>query len=294
MSGKRRRIIWRFGRGLGSKRYTLKNQKRILSQENVAFIILRRVKTPPSIYTKYTLIRKKLMRINADFSKIASVKPEDYQWVTSPGGEVERVMLDRIGEENARATSLVKYSPQTIFPEHQHPSGEEILVLSGVFIENSNTHYPAGWYMRNPHNSRHTPSSEEGALIFVKLRQMSQTETMPVRINTHDLGNWNEFDGRYICPLFHAENEHTYLEKLKAQQSLIYDPAQGIETLVINGELNLTQENQVQEQYAVGSWIRIPPDAHVSFQASASGAMLYIKTDHLIAATASALKMSQS
>jgi anti-sigma factor ChrR (cupin superfamily) len=234
-----------------------------------------------------------VMHINADFSQIATVKPQDYQWVKSPGGEVERVMLDRIGEESARATSLVRYLPQTIFPKHQHPSGEEILVLSGVFTENSTTHFPAGWYMRNPHNSSHIPSSEEGALIFVKLRQMSQTETMPVRIDTNDLGNWNELDGRYICPLFQAENEHTYLEKLDAQQPLIFDPAKGIEILVIKGGLNLIQENRAQEQYDVGSWIRIPPNAHLHFQACATSTTLYIKTDHLIAAAANALVLNQ-
>jgi anti-sigma factor ChrR (cupin superfamily) len=234
------------------------------------------------------------MRINADFSQIASVKPQDYQWVKSPGGEVERVMLDRIGEESARATSLVRYLPHTIFPEHQHPSGEEILVLSGVFTENSNTHFPVGWYMRNPHHSSHVPSSVEGALIFVKLRQMSQTETVPVRIDTNDLKNWKELNGRFICPLFQAENEHTYLEKLETQQSLIYDFTQGIEILVIKGELNLILEKQAQEQYDAGSWIRIPPDSRVAFQAGSLGTTLYIKTNHLIAATASALEMNPS
>lgn len=55
------------------------------------------------------------MWINADFSQVAMVRPNDYQWVKSPGGEVERVMLDRIGGETARATSLVRYAPQSIF-----------------------------------------------------------------------------------------------------------------------------------------------------------------------------------
>lgn len=29
------------------------------------------------------------MWINADFSQVAMVRPNDYQWVKSPGGEVE-------------------------------------------------------------------------------------------------------------------------------------------------------------------------------------------------------------
>ncbi len=43
--------------------------------------------------------------------------------------KVDRMMLDRIGHEKARATSLVKYAPESAFPEHQHPLGEEVLIL---------------------------------------------------------------------------------------------------------------------------------------------------------------------
>lgn len=221
------------------------------------------------------------MRIHADFTQIATVKPEDYQWVSSPRGEVERVMLDRIGAEAARATSLVKYPPHSIFPEHQHPQGEEILVLSGVFTENTNTHYPAGWYMRNPHNSSHVPSSEAGALIFVKLRQMSTSETEPVRINTHDPTYWQQSNDRLVCPLFQADDEQTYLEKLAPQQSLHYDAAQGIEVLVISGDLWFEKH-----QYAAGAWLRLPPHQSTELFAGRAGATLYLKTGHLIAAAA--------
>jgi NaMN:DMB phosphoribosyltransferase len=48
---------------------------------------------------------------------------------------VDRVMLDRLGEEVARATSVVRYLPETPFPFHRHPGGEEILVLAGQFSE---------------------------------------------------------------------------------------------------------------------------------------------------------------
>ena len=84
------------------------------------------------------------------------------------------MMLDRIGNEKARATSLVKYAPESAFPEHQHPLGEEVLILSGIFTENAEDDYPAGWNLRNPHNSTHRVSSKAGCLIFVKLMQMIQ------------------------------------------------------------------------------------------------------------------------
>lgn len=67
------------------------------------------------------------MRLNADFSRRAIVTPEQYQWVASPQSGVERVMLDRVGEEKARATSIVRYAPGSWFPQHPHPGGEEIL-----------------------------------------------------------------------------------------------------------------------------------------------------------------------
>ena len=108
------------------------------------------------------------MLINADFSQPAIVTPSDYQWVESPQQGVQRVMLDRVGAEQARATSVVRYAPDSFFPRHQHPGGEEILVLSGTFSDELG-HYPAGWYLRNPPGSNHQPFSVEGAVIFVKL-----------------------------------------------------------------------------------------------------------------------------
>jgi len=115
------------------------------------------------------------MRINADFSRRSVVTPSQYHWVASPQGGVERLMLDRVGVEAARATSIVRYAPDAWFPHHFHPGAEEILVLSGIFSEGE-THYPAGWYLRSPPGCGHQPSSREGALIFVKLWSSSVAE----------------------------------------------------------------------------------------------------------------------
>ncbi|WP_336166413.1 cupin domain-containing protein [Acinetobacter sp. 161(2023)] len=219
------------------------------------------------------------MYINADFSQAAIVKPEDYRWVKSPRGEVDRVMLDRIGDESARATSLVKYAPHTIFPEHQHPYCEEILVLSGVFTENLDQHYPAGWYLRSPHHSVHQPSSEEGALIFVKLMQMPTSETQVLRINTNDPARWQKIGSRLICTLIDTSYEHTYLEKLEPKQLFVGDADDGIEILITQGQL-LDKEIV----YEAETWIRLPPKTHTHFQAGLSGASLYVKSGHLTSA----------
>ena len=55
------------------------------------------------------------------------------------------MMLDRIGAEKARATSIVEFAAKSQFPEHSHPLCEEVLVLIGTFTENEDQHYLAGW-----------------------------------------------------------------------------------------------------------------------------------------------------
>ena len=145
--------------------------------------------------------------------------PSQYSWQTSPQAGVERVMLDRIGAEKARATSVVRYAPESTFPSHAHPGGEEIMVLSGTFSDESGD-YPQGFYLRNPPGSSHAPKSKSGATIFVKLWQMCVTETAPVRINTDDPATWITQNNRTICPLYKDDNEVTKLVKLVPQQPL--------------------------------------------------------------------------
>jgi anti-sigma factor ChrR (cupin superfamily) len=104
------------------------------------------------------------MRINADFSSPALKSFSEAGWILSPSGGVERIMLDRIGDEVARATSLVRYAPKSRFPGHIHGGGEEYFVLQGVFSDDKGD-YPAGTYVRNPIGSRHVPFSTDGCII---------------------------------------------------------------------------------------------------------------------------------
>jgi len=217
-----------------------------------------------------------MILLNSDFSQRAIITPDDHQWVASPQPGVERVMLDRIGREQARATSLVRYAPGSDFPEHRHPGGEEILVLSGTFTENG-TDYPAGWYLRSPDGSSHQPSSRDGTTIFVKLRQMSAAERQPVRINTKDDTNWHGQPQRNICPLFSGASETVLLQRTAPGERIFGKPAAGgAEILLLEGELRTPKG-----RYRTGSWLRFPPGEMPTLTASASGALFYIKTGHL-------------
>src|SRR5438270_12899801 len=77
------------------------------------------------------------MLINADFSTRVVLRPDEFSWSPSPMSGVERKMLDRVGDEVARATSIVRYAPNSHFSAHAHGGGEEFLVLDGVFSDRS-------------------------------------------------------------------------------------------------------------------------------------------------------------
>ncbi|OLF38127.1 MULTISPECIES: cupin domain-containing protein [unclassified Psychrobacter] len=221
------------------------------------------------------------MLINADFSRRAELMAEEHQWIKSPQNGVERVMLDRVGAEKARATSLVRYAPRSHFPHHQHPGGEEILVLSGTFSADDK-HYPAGWYLRNPPTSGHTPYSDEGAVIFVKLRQMSPSEERHVAIDTHDSVNWQRVGNHEVCALFSDDSEQVSLQRLSAGDALFTEDLMtqaiegGAELLVVKG--TLLEGDKTHKQ---GSWLRLPVGVQPQMKAGTDGTTVYLKTGHL-------------
>ena len=215
------------------------------------------------------------MILNADFSRAAIVLPKDYQWVNSPQAGVDRMPLDRLGGEKARATSIVRYAPDSFFPQHKHPGGEEIFVLSGTFSEDHDD-YPAGWYLRNPPGSSHRPSSQEGAIIFVKLGQMELGETGRVRINTQDPASWQRVHGRDICRLFSSHTEQVSVQRLEPGKTPWIESAHGAEILVLAGQLATEHHT-----YDRCTWMRLPSSEYEHIVAGANGATIYLKTGHL-------------
>ena len=215
------------------------------------------------------------MKINADFSRPATLFADEYQWQASPQPGVERVMLDRVGAEKARATSVVRYAPGSHFPPHPHPGGEEILVLSGTFSDEAGD-YPAGWYLRNPPGSSHQPFSDEGATIFVKLWQMPAEERRTVRIDTYAESSWHHQQDREVCPLFDGAYEQVCLQRLTAGVPVFPHAIDSAELLVISGALIASEQ-----RYTPGSWIRLPAGNYPEYTAAAEGATYYLKAGHL-------------
>jgi len=218
-----------------------------------------------------------LERVNADFSQRIVIPTEEMTWIPSPQAGVERRMLDRIGGEVARATSLVRYAAASSFPAHEHALGEEFLVLNGVFSDEHGD-YPAGTYVRNPPRSRHTPHTAPGCTIFVKLRQMPPTERDRVVIDT-SAADWKatEQPGLARLPLYEvAGGESVAMERLAPGTVLAAtDCPTGEEMLILSGDLE-----DSQGQYGPGTWIRNPAGFRRAL-GTVSGASYWVKRGHL-------------
>lgn len=217
------------------------------------------------------------MELNADFSRRAVVHAARLEWVPSPMPGVDRRMLDRIGGEVARATSIVRYAPGSRFSAHAHEGGEEFLVLEGVF-QDEHGDYPKGVYVRNPPGSQHVPGSEPGCVIFVKLRQFRQDDRQPVRIDTAStpFQSCDSRPGIDVLPLFDSRFETVRMERYSANAIVEMTCPNGLELLVLDGRLDEQEESL--EPY---SWLRLPPGTILRGRAGPGGCTVWLKKDHL-------------
>jgi len=217
------------------------------------------------------------MQLNADFSKRAAVHGKQIKWVKSPMPGVDRRMLDRLGEEVARATTIVRYAPGSRFSPHVHTGGEEFLVLDGVF-QDEHGDFPAGSYIRNPPESSHTPGSGPGCIIMVKLWQFDMADRTHVRIDTNKMRPLAVAGrpGVSITPLFHDQREDVRMEIWEAGSTIELDVPYGIELFVVGGSF---VENC--ETFEPQSWLRLPCGDTLRATAGKNGCKVWVKADHL-------------
>ena len=214
------------------------------------------------------------MELNADFTQRVLIHSDDIPWKASPMPGVDRRMLDRIGDEVARATSIVRYAPGSKFSAHTHTGGEEFIVLEGVF-QDEHGDYPAGTYVRNPPTTSHTPGAKEGCTIFVKLWQFDPDDRTQFR---KDMNAGLSSIGEGITgQILHQDDRETVRFMSLAPGATLKETAQGgTELLMISGT---TSEGT--DTLTKGTWLRLPQDADLQITAQDAGAAFWIKTGHL-------------
>lgn len=214
------------------------------------------------------------MELNADFKKRVVVHSEQLEWNASPMPGVDRRMLDRIGGEVARATTIVRYAPGSKFSEHTHTGGEEFIVLEGVF-QDEHGDFPEGAYVRNPPTTAHTPGSAPGCTIFVKLWQFDMDDRNQFRKNmAEELAA--AVNGVATAELHRDARETVTYSHLDAGATLETGAAGGIEMLVIAGSVT-----ESGDTLGKGAWLRLPDGIGLKAKAGSDGAKLWIKTGHL-------------
>ncbi|CAF1175960.1 unnamed protein product [Adineta steineri] len=236
------------------------------------------------------------MELRSDLSVPHVIDSNLIPFVDSPTQGVQRRMLDRIGDEVARATTIVKYSPFARFPRHTHGGGEEFVILDGVFSDDlSGDHGPMS-YCRHGIGTTHEPwTGEQGAILLVKLRQMNdRTETPITIIDTEASTNWKKDlnSKRQRIDLFSNTNtgENVWMEKWEADfEDNNWIVGQGGEEIfVLRGDLSFTNIDGTDDENnknncTQGFWIRRPIEwAGRQFKVkSQNGCQLFIKTGHL-------------
>ena len=213
------------------------------------------------------------MDLNSDFNQRVVQNARDAVWTASPLPGVDRRMLDRIGAEVARATSIVRYAAGSHFDRHVHEGGEEILVLHGVFSD-ENGDYSAGAYLRNPPGTSHAPFSRDGCTLFVKLWQFAADDTQPVRIDTSTAA-WHPglVPGLSVMPLHEHDGVSTALVRWAPHTRFdMHTHPGGEEILVLEGVFR-----DEAGDYPTGTWLRNPRGSRHTPYTGAEGALIYVK-----------------
>ncbi|MGA0840245.1 MAG: cupin domain-containing protein [Pseudomonadales bacterium] len=214
--------------------------------------------------------------LRMDFDRFEVVDTHSLPELPAPAAGITRRMIERDGGEVARATSVVRYAPGATFAHHGHDLGEEILVLEGSF-EDEHGSYATGTYLRNPPGSSHQPRTEEGCLLFVKLRHLQPDDQQRVVLDTRS-GRWQPglVPGLMNQLLAAHGEERTVLVRWAAGTQVPEHTHSTVEeTLVLEGEIC-----DAAHRYPAGTWFRAPRGStHAPF--SPNGALILIKVGHI-------------
>ncbi len=217
--------------------------------------------------------------LNADIACRVVVDTASMAWQASPSPSVWRKRLELSGPAEAgRVTSIVRYAADSEFPSHEHPDGEEILVLEGTFSDQHGD-YPAGTFLLNPEGFPHAPFSRQGCVLLVKLRQYPGRDRRQITIDTNT-APWRAgtVPGVSLLPLYSHDDYPESIRLVRFAPGTrfpdhVHDG--GEEIFVLDGALE-----DADGTYEKGCWARFPPGSrHAPF--SEHGCTLYVKSGHL-------------
>ena len=202
-------------------------------------------------------------KLNADLSRRVSVDTLAMDWTKSPGGHVLRKRVHLSGPaESGQVTSVVRYMAGASFPAHNHPHGEEILVLDGVFSDEHGD-WPAGTYLLNPEGFRHAPFSEHGCTLLVKLRQFPGTDRQHMAVQVNDIP-WSATPDRGVSSkALYSQAPYSDCSRLERWES---PQDRGEITFPMEAEIFVVKGGFDDQfgRYRDQSWLRVPAGESVT------------------------------
>ena len=129
----------------------------VFSDENGDYPAGTYLRNPPgSAHKPFTkqgcVLFVKLDQFQEDDKQQVVIRPEDQHWQQGIGN----LKVLPLHQHKTESTALVHWPANEVFQPHTHWGGEEIVVLSGTFID-EHGEYPKGSWIRSPHMSQHYP-----------------------------------------------------------------------------------------------------------------------------------------
>lgn len=219
--------------------------------------------------------------VNADPNKVAVVDTNEMPWEKTEHPGVLRKVLERVNDpKKGRETALLKLEPGAGLPAETLVDRMDIFVIEGTYAD-GHGHYGPHTFIRNQPGFRHTPSSKEGCMLYVKWR-------VPIRPGGERLvidaktAQWLDFPHRGAKVLHLYPNtdgiETGRIGNVHPNRKIpSHDHSIGEETLVLNGCLK-----DEYAAYAPGVWFRMPCGVPHAPYTEGDGCMMLIREGDLV------------
>lgn len=216
------------------------------------------------------------MNVNDDFSQRIVMHGSQIPWEEAAAG-LYRQRLDRVVGNYERATTIVRCDSNCVISSHEHNGGEELLVLEGTY-EDEYGSWPKGSYVRNPPGSIHSPHSDSGCIVFMKLWQFDPYDRSYIHTNINKLEYIEPRKrlGVAVASLYQSSHESVRIEKWSPHAHIEFASDGGAEVFIIEGSVTEACDHLKRH-----SWLRMPASGQVSATAGPDGALVWVKTNHL-------------
>lgn len=216
------------------------------------------------------------MQLNTDFERVVMFNTLELPWHPLAAVGVSQRLLESVGTDRLRATSIVRYAANSPMPTLAHETGDEIIVLEGEFSDEGGI-YTGGTYIKNIKLAKQTAYTKNGCVLFVKQGHLQADDAEHVVVDvSHRPWRQGLVAGLSVMPLSDYKGEHSAL--VRWQPGTVFSAHRhwgGEEIYVLDGVF----EDEFG-RYPKGTWLRNPHmSQHSPF--SREGCTIFVKVGHL-------------